>query len=46
MGSTDLAAALREVRNLAEKTDAPLFVAVVTDGEPNDRMAARRSSAT
>lgn len=35
MGSTNLAAALREVRELAKKTDAPLFVAVITDGEPN-----------
>lgn len=41
MGSTDLAAALREVRKLAETTDAPLFVAIVTDGEPNDRSAAK-----
>lgn len=40
MGSTDLAAALKEVRKLAEQTDAPLFVAIVTDGEPNDRAEA------
>lgn len=41
MGSTDLAAALREVRKMAEKTDAPLFVAIVTDGEPDDRTEAK-----
>lgn len=37
MGSTDMAAALRAVLAMAEKTDAPLFAIVVTDGEPNSR---------
>lgn len=41
MGSTNLTAALEEVRSLAKKTDAPLFVAIVTDGEPNNRDTAR-----
>lgn len=40
MGSTDLTSALEEVRNIAKETDAPLFVAVITDGEPNDRRSA------
>jgi hypothetical protein len=37
MGSTDLASALREVQALADKTDAPMFVLVITDGAPNNR---------
>lgn len=37
MGSTDLASALKEVEKMAKTTDAPLFVGIVTDGEPNDR---------
>lgn len=41
MGSTNLTAALEEVRKEASKTDVPLFVAIVTDGEPNDRGSAR-----
>lgn len=41
MGSTNLTAALEVVRNEAKKTDAPLFVAVVTDGEPNESHSAR-----
>lgn len=41
MGSTDLTAALKEVRKIAEATDAPLFVAVVTDGDPNYRDTAK-----
>lgn len=41
MGSTNLTDALERVRDEAKKTDAPLFVAVVTDGEPNDRSSAR-----
>lgn len=41
MGSTNLTSALEKVRDEAKKTDAPLFVAVVTDGEPNDRNSAR-----
>jgi hypothetical protein len=35
MGTTDLAGALAAVRGLAEETTAPLYVAVVTDGEPD-----------
>jgi len=35
MGSTNLAHALEEVRNIARTTDAPLFVGVVTDGNPD-----------
>lgn len=41
MGGTNLTAALERVRTEAKNTDAPLFVAVVTDGEPNDRHSAR-----
>lgn len=41
MGSTNLTDALEKVRDAAKKTDAPLFVAIVTDGEPNDRNSAR-----
>lgn len=41
MGSTDLAGALEVVREEAKVTDTPLYVAVVTDGEPDDRNAAR-----
>jgi Mg-chelatase subunit ChlD len=37
MGSTDMASALRAVQAMAEKTDAPLFAVVITDGEPNSR---------
>lgn len=40
MGSTDLAAALKQVRKLSEKSDTPIFCAVVTDGEPDDRFDA------
>jgi hypothetical protein len=40
MGSTNLAAALDRVRQLAEATDAPIFCAVVTDGSPDSRAAA------
>jgi hypothetical protein len=40
MGSTDLTQALEKVRSEAKKTDAPLFVAIVTDGEPDDRDSA------
>jgi hypothetical protein len=35
MGSTNLADALEEVKRLAQTTDAPLFVGVVTDGNPD-----------
>lgn len=41
MGSTNLADALEKVRDEAKKTDAPLFVGIVTDGEPDNREAAR-----
>lgn len=41
MGGTNLTAALEVVRDEAKKTDTPLFVAVVTDGEPNDPRSAR-----
>lgn len=41
MGGTNLTAALEVVRDEAKKTDTPLFVAIVTDGEPNDRSSAR-----
>jgi hypothetical protein len=36
MGSTNLAAALEEVKKIAQKTEEPLFVGVVTDGNPDD----------
>lgn len=36
MGSTNLTAALREVLKLAKTTQSPLFVIVVTDGQPNE----------
>jgi len=39
MGTTDLASALAEIRVMAQKTDAPMFVVVVTDGSPNKRRA-------
>jgi hypothetical protein len=41
MGGTNLTAALEKVRDEAKKTNAPLFVAVVTDGEPFDTNSAR-----
>lgn len=40
MGSTNLTDALEKVRDEAKKTDAPLFVAIVTDGEPDDQNSA------
>lgn len=40
MGTTNLADALDVVRSMAETTDAPMFVAVVTDGCPDSRTAA------
>lgn len=43
MGGTDLAAALREVQAMAEKTDAPIFAIVITDGAPNSRPAATKA---
>jgi uncharacterized protein YegL len=39
MGSTDLAGALEVVQGMAAAASQPLFVIVVTDGEPNDRAA-------
>lgn len=36
MGSTNLAGALSAVRDMAAKTKTPLYVAVITDGEPDD----------
>jgi hypothetical protein len=42
MGTTNLAAALEVVRDMAAKTPAPLYVSVVTDGEPDDPHAATR----
>lgn len=41
MGTTDLTAALKVVRDEASKTDAPLFVAIVTDGSPDHRATAK-----
>jgi uncharacterized protein YegL len=41
MGGTNLTAALEVVRDEAKKTDTPLFVAIVTDGEPNDSASAK-----
>jgi uncharacterized protein YegL len=41
MGGTNLTAALEKVRDAAKTTDAPLYVAIVTDGEPNDSRSAR-----
>jgi hypothetical protein len=35
MGSTNLAAALKTVRDLADKTDEPIVCVVITDGEPD-----------
>lgn len=40
MGSTNLTLALEEVRKLAEKTDAPLFAIVITDGNPDNKSTA------
>jgi hypothetical protein len=39
MGTTDLAAALVVVRELAQTTDEPIFCAVVTDGDPDSQTA-------
>lgn len=36
MGSTNLAGALEKVRDIAATTKVPLYVAVLTDGEPDD----------
>ncbi len=40
MGSTDLAAALRTVRDVAAETREPIVCVVITDGSPDDRRAA------
>jgi stress response protein SCP2 len=37
MGTTDLAAALREVQLIVEPSDSPVFCVIVTDGAPNSR---------
>jgi uncharacterized protein YegL len=42
MGGTDLTAALQVVLKAAKKTDAPLYCAIITDGEPNDRTSAKK----
>jgi Mg-chelatase subunit ChlD len=42
MGSTNLAGALEEVKALAEKSDAPLYVLILTDGNPDDKPAATK----
>lgn len=42
MGGTNLTAALEVVLKEAKKTDTPLFVTIVTDGEPNDRTSAKK----
>jgi Mg-chelatase subunit ChlD len=39
MGTTDLAAALDVLKEMAKKTDAPIFAIIVTDGSPNNRPA-------
>lgn len=39
MGSTDMAAALLQVKKIADSSDSPVFCVVVTDGEPNSRDA-------
>jgi hypothetical protein len=39
MGTTDLAAALDVLKEMATKTDAPIFAIIVTDGSPNNRRA-------
>lgn len=41
MGGTNLTAALEVVRDEAKKATTPLFVAVITDGDPNDKHSAR-----
>jgi hypothetical protein len=42
MGTTDLAAALEQVKEAAETTDQPIFCAIVTDGSPDSRPATTR----
>lgn len=40
MGSTNLAAALRELKKIVETSDLPVFAIIVTDGNPDDKAAA------
>lgn len=42
MGSTNLAAALSAVRDMAAKTTVPMYAAVITDGDPDDARAATK----
>lgn len=42
MGTTNLAAALETVRDLAKTTDEPIFCVVVTDGNPDSKPATTR----
>jgi hypothetical protein len=42
MGSTNLAAALEEVRKIAQHTNAPVFCAIVTDGNPDSQSTATK----
>ena len=42
MGTTDLAAALVAVRELAKNTDEPIFCVVITDGDPDSQPAATK----
>jgi hypothetical protein len=43
MGTTDLAAALVAVRELAKTTDEPIFCVVVTDGNPDSQAASTKT---
>lgn len=42
MGSTDLAAALTQLQEMAKTTDAPIFAIIVTDGAPDSRPKATK----
>lgn len=42
MGSTNLAGGLEQVKVLAEQSDLPLFLLVLTDGNPDNRAAATK----
>jgi len=44
MGLTDLGGALEEVRRMAQKTDAPMFVVIVTDGSPYTERGERHAT--
>ncbi|QNJ57155.1 hypothetical protein L3Y21_gp114 [Gordonia phage Rabbitrun] len=39
MGSTNLTAALAELKAISRQSDSPIFAIVVTDGEPNDTVS-------